>query len=149
VTQLHAQVKQTDCRLKENQHTNPPLTNKAPGIWSRQPLCLNVDLPKQCTSPMLSYNDCSSSPDGFYENDSPINLWLPFVSSDQNTFRTLLQSQSSPVISRTDKSNIFQNPAYSIFSEGIWRDPLSHCDNSYRTSLSFPTKSDISSHRIF
>jgi hypothetical protein len=136
VTQLHAQVKQTDCRAKENQHTNPPLTNKTRGSWSRQLFCLHADLPKQCTSPMLSNDDCPSSPDGFYEKDSPTNLWLPFIPSDQYMFRPCLECQSSPVTSGTDISAMYQTPAHSTFAKGTWRDLLNHCDNSHHTSLS-------------
>ncbi|KAH6668353.1 hypothetical protein B0J14DRAFT_641920 [Halenospora varia] len=129
VTQLHAQVKQVDCRAKTNQHTDAPLTNKTRGSWSRQLFSSQADIPKQFPSPMLSGDDCPSSPDGFYEKESPTNLWLPFIPPDQYMFRPYLECQSSPVTSGTHISTIY-HPAVSTFAEGTWRDLLNHCDNS-------------------
>lgn len=129
VTQLHAQVKQTDCRAKANQHTDAPFTNKS-GSWSRQLFSLQADIPKQFTSPMLSDDDCPSSPDGFYEKEQPTNLCLPFIPPDQYMFRRYLECQSSPVTSGTNISTIYQNPSDSTFAGGTWRDLLNHCNNS-------------------
>jgi hypothetical protein len=126
VTQLHTQVKQTDCRA--NQHTDAPFTNKTRGSWSRQLLSLQADIPKQFTSPMLSDDDCPSSPDGFYEKEPPTNLWVPFIAPDQYIFRPYLECQSKSVTSGTD--TIYQSPADSTFAEGTWRDLLNHSDNS-------------------
>jgi hypothetical protein len=129
VTQLHAQVKQTDYRAEANQYTDAPFTNIS-SSWSRQRFSLQADIPKQFTSPMLSDDDCPSSPDGFYEKEQPTNLWLPFIHPDQYMFRRYSEYQSSPVTSGTDISTIYQNPADSTFSEGTWRNLLNHCDNS-------------------
>ncbi|KAH6668490.1 hypothetical protein B0J14DRAFT_567002 [Halenospora varia] len=129
VTQQNAQVKHTDCRAKENQCTNLPLTNKTRGAWSRQLSCLQPDLSKQCTSLLPSDDDCLSSPNGFYEKDSPTNLWLPFIPPDQYMYRPRLECQLSTVISGSDIGNI-HHPADSTFAEGTWRDLLNHCDNS-------------------
>jgi hypothetical protein len=87
---------QTDYRPKDNQQTNLPLTNKISGSWSRHLFSLHADLPKQCTSPILSKDDRLSSPDRFYKNASPTNLWVPFIPLDQNTSRPCLVCQSSP-----------------------------------------------------
>jgi hypothetical protein len=130
VTQLHAQVKQADCRARANQYTDAPFTNNSRGSWSREIFSLQADIPKQLTSPMLSDDDCASSPDGFYEKEPPTNLWVPFIPPDQYMFRPYLECQSKPATSGTDISTIYQNPADSSFAEGTCRDLLNHCDNS-------------------
>jgi len=80
--------------------------------------------------PMLSDDDCPSSPDGFYEKEPPTNLWVPFTPPDQYIFRPYLECQSKPVTSGTDISTAYQIPADSTFADGTWGDLLNHCDNS-------------------
>ena len=91
---------------------------------------LQADIPKQFTSQMLSDDDCPSSPDGLYKQESTTNLWVPFTPSNLYMFRPYMESQSSPVTSATNISTIYQNPAGFTCAEGIWRDLSNHCDNS-------------------